>query len=211
MKRLIVWGLVSLFCVITESEAFLSGGSVRRINEKSHNSINIRWTSRIMVADVSSIPELIQSLFHISAVSTMSSVPTIPTTTISTAVAQSTITDSSSLSICAVQFDLYKYAASGGFAGGCRAFSRALTYPLDTLKTLEQSDVSIRPAKVDYFRGIFLSVLSAIPANALFFVVYYYLDMFMHCVENCPPGAMAGGLSKPIVIPHSKAKSFSFD
>jgi solute carrier family 25 S-adenosylmethionine transporter 26 len=78
-------------------------------------------------------------------------------------------------------FDWNKYALAGAFAGGSRAFSRAFTYPLDTMKTIEQTESAIRPKKVDYFRGLFLSVLSAIPANAIFFVAYYYLDQLLHC------------------------------
>eukprot|EP01039_Chlorochromonas_danica_P006286 gene6286-6931_t len=83
---------------------------------------------------------------------------------------------------CSIAFDWSKYALSGAFAGGCRALSRALTYPFDTIKTLEQSDASLRPKKVKYFRGLVLSVVSAIPANAFFFVTYYYLDQLAHCL-----------------------------
>lgn len=91
----------------------------------------------------------------------------------------------SSYILCTTQFDLSKYAQAGGFAGGCRAFSRAFTFPFDTMKTLEQSDQALRPKKVNYFRGMILSVLSAIPANAVFFVIYYYLMQTLHCFGSC--------------------------
>lgn len=83
---------------------------------------------------------------------------------------------------CFTDFDVYKYALSGGFAGGCRALSRGLTFPFDTLKTFAQSDQSLRPAKIDYYRGMWISVISAIPANAMFFVIYYDLEHLWSCL-----------------------------
>lgn len=86
--------------------------------------------------------------------------------------------------LCLAQFDIVKYAVSGGFAGGCRSISRLFTYPFDTIKTLEQADSNLRPAEVDYFRGVVVSVSSAIPANAVFFVIYYYLDQLWTCLSS---------------------------
>ena len=36
-------------------------------------------------------------------------------------------------------YDVYKVASAGAVAGGCRALSRTLTYPFDTLKTIAQA------------------------------------------------------------------------
>jgi hypothetical protein len=105
-------------------------------------------------------------------------------------------------SICSnVDINWYEFAFQGAVAGGCRALSRGLTFPFDTLKTLSQtstttasataSKVEDKPQLIvemdnvsklkllvskEYFRGILPAVLSAIPANAVFFVVYKYLQ-----------------------------------
>lgn len=98
-------------------------------------------------------------------------------------------------SICSnVDINWSQFAIQGAVAGGCRALSRALTFPFDTLKTLEQSAVKSpydtekhtdRESKEsllklliskEYFRGILPAVASAVPANAVFFVVYNYLQ-----------------------------------
>ena len=100
--------------------------------------------------------------------------------------------------ICSnVDINWSQYAIQGAVAGGCRALSRGLTFPFDTLKTLEQvststseslQDITIKAdsedtwmiikklLSKDYFRGILPAVASAVPANAVFFVVYNYLQ-----------------------------------
>lgn len=100
--------------------------------------------------------------------------------------------------------DLYRYLAVGSTAGGLRALSRGITFPLDTIKTLAQAKITNNRTCVSmdilrdddknvmatpsdnlnvksYFRGVVPSVLSAIPANALFFLVYNTLDNFATC------------------------------
>lgn len=98
-------------------------------------------------------------------------------------------------SICSnIDINWSQFAIQGAVAGGCRALSRALTFPFDTLKTLEQSAVKTSTATEsdshhkskdsplkflvsrEYFRGILPAVASAVPANAIFFVVYNYLQ-----------------------------------
>ena len=103
-----------------------------------------------------------------------------------------------SSAICStVHINWSQFAFQGAVAGGCRALSRGLTFPFDTLKTLEQistpasdslKDICIKPdsedtitiikklLSKDYFRGIIPAVASAVPANAVFFVVYNYLQ-----------------------------------
>ena len=103
-----------------------------------------------------------------------------------------------SSAICSnVDINWSQFAFQGAVAGGCRALSRGLTFPFDTLKTLEQistpasdslKDICIKPdsedtmtiirklLSKDYFRGIIPAVASAVPANAVFFVVYNYLQ-----------------------------------
>lgn len=95
-----------------------------------------------------------------------------------------------------VDINWSQFAFQGAVAGGCRALSRGLTFPFDTLKTLEQvststSDIMENDLKADkmdnmamlrkmvskdYFRGVIPAVASAVPANAVFFVVYNYLQ-----------------------------------
>lgn len=89
--------------------------------------------------------------------------------------------------------DIIKYGIAGATAGGIRALSRAVTFPLDTLKTLEQSDqsqllkegINISQNKKlsvkQYFSGLVPTVLTAIPANAAFFIVYNILDQLYPC------------------------------
>lgn len=85
--------------------------------------------------------------------------------------------------VCTVKFNLYEYAFSGAVAGGFRALSRGLTFPLDTLKTVKQvkrankesSSIHEFTTIDELFNGVVPAVLSAIPANAVFFVIYNYL------------------------------------
>jgi|LauGreSBDMM110SN_4_FD.fasta_scaffold35917_2 solute carrier family 25 S-adenosylmethionine transporter 26 len=84
---------------------------------------------------------------------------------------------------------LINFAIEGGIAGGSRALSRGLTFPFDTIKTLQQAgnsrergDQKLRVK--DYFNGIIPTVVSAIPANALFFVVYNFLEQFITCYST---------------------------
>ena len=99
-------------------------------------------------------------------------------------------------SLCStVDINWYQFAVQGAVAGGCRALSRGLTFPFDTLKTLEQTgtpstdkndgseitqEVIVSKLKTllskEYFSGIFPAVASAVPANAVFFVVYNYFQ-----------------------------------
>jgi hypothetical protein len=92
--------------------------------------------------------------------------------------------------------DYAQYAFTGAIAGGCRAISRGITFPFDTMKTLVQADIDVsdntqlvaRPsASIDgtamkkssvynYFRGVIPTVVAAIPANALFFIVFNSLE-----------------------------------
>jgi len=84
------------------------------------------------------------------------------------------------------QFPLYKHLLSGAAAGGCRALSRSLTYPLDTIKTYQQTtlDRQHRNEDINYFRGILLSTGSAIPANAVYFVLYTALEQSYACLRS---------------------------
>jgi solute carrier family 25 (mitochondrial S-adenosylmethionine transporter), member 26 len=91
--------------------------------------------------------------------------------------------------------DIPKYALEGAVAGGCRGLARGLTFPFDTIKTLEQVDrsddiLSKKEGDSDeayfakIFRGITPAVVSAIPANAAFFIVYKSLEVIS---ESCYP------------------------
>jgi solute carrier family 25 (mitochondrial S-adenosylmethionine transporter), member 26 len=84
---------------------------------------------------------------------------------------------------CASQFNTVAYATSGGLAGAFRSLSRVFTYPFDTVKTIEQCDAELRPKQINYFRGMWLSTLAAIPANAIFFVIYYFLEHWQSCTH----------------------------
>lgn len=87
--------------------------------------------------------------------------------------------------------DIYRYLVIGSAAGGLRALSRGITYPFDTIKTLSQaSDGDTRAytkgaPKLSiglYFRGVLPAVLSAIPANALFFMFYNTMIIWSSCL-----------------------------
>jgi len=119
---------------------------------------------------------------------------------------------SASIDACvtSAHVNLWQFAAEGAVAGGCRALSRGLTFPFDTIKTLEQVDrpkidkaltnanmsggakqeVDVEP--IAYFRGVTLTVTSAVPANALFFLIYNTLEVILPCALSGPvtgPGA----------------------
>ena len=88
-----------------------------------------------------------------------------------------------------IDFNIIQVGIAGGLAGGFRGLSRVLTYPWDTIKTLEQAEgdpsTTKRPDKLsitDYFRGLGPTILAAIPANAVFFIVYNYLDIVSPCL-----------------------------
>lgn len=93
----------------------------------------------------------------------------------------------------ATQFPLYKYILSGAAAGGCRALSRSVTYPLDTIKTYQQTtlDRQHRNEDINFFRGILLSTCSAIPANAVYFVIYNALEQSYACLGTVVLGDLS--------------------
>lgn len=93
--------------------------------------------------------------------------------------------------------DYVKFATSGAIAGGFRAISRGLTFPFDTIKTLQQAKIesngedngksaAVALAEVydwrnastrsNFFTGAMPTIISAIPANSVFFVIYNGLD-----------------------------------
>lgn len=63
-----------------------------------------------------------------------------------------------------------KLITMGGIAGGVRSLSRVFIYPFDTFKTREQAGVNPKLLKQNLYKGVFLTVLAAIPANAIFFL-----------------------------------------
>lgn len=101
--------------------------------------------------------------------------------------------------------DVNKYLISGALAGGCRALSRGLTFPLDTMKTRNQAESYVvhsnnsnqNPIR-GYFRGIGPAVISAVPANALFFLVYKSLAVTSYCLDDNFRQTWATGLSEDL-------------
>jgi len=107
-----------------------------------------------------------------------------------------------------VHFNVYEYAFSGAVAGGFRALSRGLTFPFDTLKTVKQvqrangqSPLVEQLTVKELFRGILPAVVSAVPANAVFFVIYNYLltvaasePVARLLTEWLPGGSVVGGV-----------------
>lgn len=87
-----------------------------------------------------------------------------------------------------VELNFDEYLIAGAVAGGCRALSRGLTYPFDTIKTLVQASNNKEPSndsRLKYFRGIIPTVVAAIPSNALFFLVYNTLTTLELEISNC--------------------------
>jgi len=88
-----------------------------------------------------------------------------------------------------------KFAFAGASAGACRAFSRGLTFPFDTMKTFEQSSVDTiehaygkkkRKRKINYFSGLITTIISAVPSNALFFITYNCILIYAPCLVPFP-------------------------
>lgn len=83
--------------------------------------------------------------------------------------------------------DIQKYALQGAVAGGCRGLARGLTFPFDTIKTLEQvnrgshlsrtNGISLQAYLSKLFSGVTPAVISAVPANSVFFAVYKTLEL----------------------------------
>lgn len=99
--------------------------------------------------------------------------------------------------MCASQvsahLDLASFAISGAASGGSRALARFLSYPLDTLKTIQQAEsleqIALqqrdKPRDVaSLFRGVALAVCSAVPANSVFLVVFSSLEAYLPCVSS---------------------------
>lgn len=97
--------------------------------------------------------------------------------------------------ICSTHIDVMKYATSGALAGGSRALGRALSFPLDVMKTMEQKrdeeddgsnkvglvDVNAQLELQDYFRGVAPIVAAAVPGQALFLTCYNILNAVISC------------------------------
>ena len=107
----------------------------------------------------------------------------------------------------APRVDIGKYALQGAVAGASRALSRGITFPFDTIKTLEQasdgvapSNVTATPIKINYFKGVVPIVLTAIPANALFFVFYMALTKYYEYFASiCPSTTGSGSFSSDLI------------
>jgi solute carrier family 25 S-adenosylmethionine transporter 26 len=94
--------------------------------------------------------------------------------------------------------DITSYIISGGLAGGFRAISRLVTFPLDTLKTFQQSADDKNPLKKlnefsgEYFRKFFKGMIpvlvSSVPGNALYFLIYRSLEVESSCL---PPNQIS--------------------
>jgi len=85
--------------------------------------------------------------------------------------------------LSSVDFHVLESAAAGSLAGGLRAVSRGLTFPFDSMKTFEQAKLTGGKQRTmgEYFRGVIPTVVTAIPANAIFFIVYEYLMQCIPC------------------------------
>jgi solute carrier family 25 S-adenosylmethionine transporter 26 len=84
--------------------------------------------------------------------------------------------------------DLTKYAMTGASAGVTRAVARGLSFPFDTIKTLEQAGTRIEGAEKalesepKFFKGVVPIIIGAIPAQASFFVTFHLLETWSNCL-----------------------------
>jgi len=93
------------------------------------------------------------------------------------------------------------YAISGAISGASRSVARLLSYPLDTIKTLAQAesldkderemqriaDKAVPRTFADLFRGVLISIVSAVPANSIFIVCFNSLDAYVPCLDRYSP------------------------
>jgi hypothetical protein len=105
-----------------------------------------------------------------------------------------------------IDFNFLKVGTAGALAGGFRGLSRVITFPWDTVKTLEQvkgtPGVTKAPSNLsftDYFRGLVPTTVAAMPANAVFFIVYNYLEMFVPCILSYDVPAWARHIAFALV------------
>ncbi len=78
-----------------------------------------------------------------------------------------------------------KLITMGGIAGGVRSLSRAFVYPFDTFKTREQAGIKDpKLIQQNLFKGVFLTVLAAIPANSIFFLCDAILLNLLSCIYS---------------------------
>lgn len=103
-----------------------------------------------------------------------------------------------------------KFGLSGAAAGACRALSRGLTFPFDTIKTIEQSgewnkeNQPTQKRKINYFNGILTTVVSAVPSNAVFLITYKCLLLYTPCLfpallDSAPTSKLVERLAASIV------------
>ena len=103
-----------------------------------------------------------------------------------------------------------KFGLSGAAAGACRALSRGLTFPFDTIKTFEQSvewtreNQPTQSRKINYFNGILTTVVSAVPANAVFLITYKCLLLYSPCLfpallDSAPTSKLVERLAASII------------
>ena len=95
--------------------------------------------------------------------------------------------------------DLVSYAVTGATAGVSRAVARGLSFPFDTIKTLEQAGTRIEGAEEafkrkpvtaeKYFKGVVPIIFGAIPAQASFFVTFHILETWSNCLFYSSLGA----------------------
>lgn len=83
--------------------------------------------------------------------------------------------------VSSIHPDIAVYAVSGAVSGASRAVARLLSYPLDTLKTAEQAQAELHKER-NLLRGVFIAMLSAIPANSAFILVFNTLNDFLPCM-----------------------------
>lgn len=77
-------------------------------------------------------------------------------------------------------FNIMKSLTMGALAGGVRGLSRSLAYPFDTKKTWAQAGVR-DTENMNLFKGLFVTVIAAIPANAIFFLSDSALTLYFTC------------------------------
>ena len=111
--------------------------------------------------------------------------------------------DSASACLSGGHPDVWLFAVSGAVSGASRSVARFLSYPLDTLKTKAQAESLDKEERerqrlvakssprgiLDLFRGVILAIVSAVPANSIFIVVFNTLDWYTPCLPPTSPFA----------------------
>lgn len=98
----------------------------------------------------------------------------------------------------------FRYIIAGGLAGG---LSNAIIYPIDTIKTMKQTNPGLNIIKklntnviIKLYSGLIPAVLGAIPSSALYFGTYESVKTHINNFNTYNLNQPVNNINKPLII-----------